>query len=365
MGVEEEFLLVDPVTCRSTPQAAKVLEQARASTELPAELSLHTELHDTQVESVTGICADERALRAQLDAGRRALAAAAGEGTRVVATGTPPLSSTQPVEARSERFARIERVYAGIVDDYDACGCHVHVGVPDQETAVAVVNHLRPWLPTLLAAAVNSPYCHGRDTGHGSWRMVQQSRFPGAGVTPWFSCLADYQRELSALVDAGVLVDDRMTFWLARPSPTLPTVEFRVADTVPTVDDALLHALLARALVRTALAEHARGKEADRVDEQVLAAALWSASRYGLDGPAVDPFTANRVHGRELFARMLRRLAPSLEEQGDLESVRTLLAMLRGRGTGAQRQRRHVDRGGPEAVVGGLAVGGSASEVTP
>jgi carboxylate-amine ligase len=291
-----------------------------------------------------------RELGGQLLHARRQLARAAGT-LLVVPSGTPVLPG-EPVITPGARFARIAELYAGVVAEYQACGCHVHVGVPDLDTAVGVVNHVRPWLPTLLALSVNSPVHHGVDTGYASWRMVEQSRFPGAGVPPRFTSARDYRAHVDRLVSAGVLADAAQSFWLVRPSPRLPTVEFRVADVPIDIDGALLQAALCRALVRTALGSLAAGRPALDVDDQVLAAAVWSAARYGLGGPAVHPLLARQVPATDLVADLVETVRPSLRETGDLTTVEALLHRLAAAGTGAERQRAAGD---PERIVRMLA----------
>ncbi|TDD62632.1 hypothetical protein E1293_43885, partial [Actinomadura darangshiensis] len=273
----------------------------------------------------------------------------------LVASGTPVLDGSPPPVARGDRFAAIVDAYADVVEDYQACGCHVHVGVPDRESAVAVVNHLRPWLPVLLALSVNSPFDHGRATRYAGRRIVDMARFPGAGVPPWSASAADHDARVAALVESGVLVDAAMTFWLARPSPRWPTVEVRAADAAATTDEAVLQAALVRGLVAAALADLAAGREAPRVDGQVCAAALWNAARRGLDGALADPVTRRAVPAWRLVDDLIARAGPALEDAGDLDAVFTLVEGVRRAGTGADRQRRAARRGGPRAVVDMLA----------
>ncbi|MEV4258769.1 glutamate--cysteine ligase [Spirillospora sp. NPDC049652] len=357
MGVEEEFLLVDPTDLRTVPQGKDVVKRAREArfAAVPGAVELHEELASSQVEAVTGVCGSLDGLRAELVAGREAVARAArSEGVVAVSSGTAALPGT---EARSvnddERFAGIGRLYAEVAADYEVSGCHVHVGVPDAETAVAVINHMRPWLPTLLALSANSPYTDGRDTGYASWRMMQQARFPGSGVPPRFASAAEYRLAVERLVECGVLVDPSMSFWLARPSPRFPTVEVRAADAVPTVDDAVLLAALTRGLVQTALDELADGREGPELDDQVCAAAVWSAARYGLDGPAVHPGPGRSVPATDLAHELLNLVSPALEETGDLPLVRRLWARLLHRGTGARRQRVAARADGAVQADGG------------
>ncbi|MFI6600124.1 glutamate--cysteine ligase [Nonomuraea sp. NPDC050536] len=352
-GVEEEFLLADAVSGQAVSRAGTILERVG---EHPYGGAFQAELFQTQVEVATGVCDTLGRLRRQIEAGRAALAAAARrEGLRVLSVGTPIVAGPAPVLTPGERFERIMLMHAGAVAEYQACGLHVHVGVADREQAVVVLNHLRPWLPVLLALSANSPLHHGRDTGFASWRSVEQSRFPSSGVPPRFSSPADYARRLGWLVESGLLVDKRMTFWLARHSERWPTVEIRAADAALTVDDAVLQAALTRALVRTALADAAAGKEPPEAEIAACATAVWNAARHGLDGPGVDASRLRVVPGAHLLRRLVEYVTPALDDLGDLPEVVRLLARVARHGTGAVRQRRAARHGMP-AVVDLLSV---------
>lgn len=347
LGVEEEFLLVDARTGIPASQANDVLAQVRG---LPGPTLWQAELFQTQVEAATGVCGSLGEIAGQLVAARRTLARAASTlGVRVVATGVPVLDDGPPLLTESDRFAAIANVYTGLIRDYQACGCHVHVSVPDRETAVGVLNHITPWLPILLALSANSPLRHGRDQGYQSWRAVEQARFPGSGLPPWFDSVVDYDRTVERFIECGVSVDDRMSFWYARLSPHLPTVEFRAADTTVEAWESVLQAALSRALVRTALADLAAGREGPRLDPHLAAVAVWTAARYGVDGPAVDPVDGGVRTGHRRVAELLDKVAPALE--GDLDYVRVAWSLLRLRGSGAELQRA----AGPSGVYAMLA----------
>lgn len=355
MGVEEEFLLVEPGSGLPIALAAAVLDRASGMAGGAPDSKLHPELLGTQVEAATGPCVSLADLRTQLaDCRRRLATAARAEGALLASCGYPVLEGEPPEPSAGQRFTRIAQMFAGVVADYQACGCHVHVGVPDRDTAVAVVNHLRRWLPTLLALSVNSPFERGRDTGYASWRTIVQQRFPGAGVPPHAASAAAYDGQVGRLVDCGVLVDERMTFWMARPSAHLPTVELRAADAVGTVAEAVLQAALSRALVRTALAELAAGREAPELDDQILAAGVWAAARYGISGRGVHPVHERPVPATRLLDELLDWTAPALADSGDLATVHNGVNAVLTAGTGADRQRRAA-RAGPLAAVHLLA----------
>ncbi|WNV87160.1 glutamate--cysteine ligase [Umezawaea sp. Da 62-37] len=342
MGVEEEFLLADRATRRTAPRAPAVL--ARAGAGGPGHV--HAELLTSQVETSTGVCGDLDEVREHVLSGRGRLGEAAREeDCLLLASGMPPLPGPDVRNTTGARFDSIADRYRAVVEDYESCGLHVHVGVSDRDTAIAVVNHLRPWLPTLLALSVNSPFAGGRDTGYGSWRVLRQSAFPGFGVPPRFGSAAEYDAEVSRLVDCGVLVDPRMSFWLVRPSSAFPTVEVRAADTALTVDGAVLQAGLTRALVRTALADLDRGVEGPEIDAQVAAAAVWSAARHGMTGPGVDVLLGRAAPAEDLLAGLFGHVREALEDTGDDTLVRRLLKELLADGTGAERQRQAAGRG--------------------
>lgn len=351
VGVEEEFLLVDAATRRTSPCADAVLARVvKTPVHAPGAL-FQPELAATQVEAATGICVDLPDLRGQLEEARARLGAAArAEGLRLVAAGNPVLSGDIVPFMPGEHYARLVDILAGALAGYESCGCHVHVGVSDRELAVAVVNHLRPWLPTLLALSANSPFDQGRDSGYGSWRIQAQARFPGAGVPPWFPSLAAYDRQLHRMVEIGLLADTGTTYWLARPSQRLPTVEIRAADAASTVDEAVLQAAIGRALVRTALTQLDGGREAPPISHHICTAALWSAARYGLFGPGVHPFEERRVAATYLLEELLRLVRPALEEAGDMAEVEALVQKLKDGGTGAVRQRAAAADGLPGVV---------------
>ncbi|GAA4012064.1 glutamate--cysteine ligase [Allokutzneria multivorans] len=350
LGVEEEFLLVDAETGLPAPGATAVLACAGQG-----PTSLQRELLSTQVESATGVCETLAQLGDQLSRGRALLASAASaNGMLLLSTGTPVLDGGPPPHTVGERFESIMGSYAGVVANYQVGGCHVHVGVPDRDTAIAVINHVRPWLPSLLALSGNSVFAAGRDSGYASWRTMEQTRFPGGGATPWFGSAAEYDAEVARLAECGAIVDEAMCFWLARPSPRFPTVEIRVADAVPTVEEALLQAALTRALVRTALSEVDSGREAVRVPDQVAAAALWTAARHGVTGFAVHPFEHRRVPAASMIADLFKHVRDALADTGDEDFVETTTKAVLREGNGADRQRAAaVD--GPRAVIDMLA----------
>ena len=353
VGVEEEFLLLDPTTGENAQVAIAVLA------DLPAEVRQRSrlEFRHSMVEMVTGVCTDLAEAGRQLRQLRGAAAAAAARaGTRLVAIGATPMAERRPTVTDNPRYQAIARHYGPIVADPAVCGCHVHVGVADRELAVQVSNHLRPWLPVVQALATNSPFFAGADTGTASWRAMQLDRWPSLGPAPFFTSGEDYDDTVRIMVDSGTMIDATMVLWHARPSTTYPTIEVRMADVCPTVADTLLVAGLVRALVATAIDDIAAGLTAPAVTDGVLRAAHWNAAHRGLGATLLDLRAGRARPAWDVVGDLVTKLRPALLRHGDLSLVDGELARVREEGTGADRQRRvHERTGDLRAVLAELA----------
>ncbi|MET9490758.1 glutamate--cysteine ligase [Nocardia sp. NPDC006630] len=350
VGFEEEFLLVD-ATGVPTPEADLVLGRLLADLDPGESERFKPELQKVQIESVSGVHTGMKGLRSDLSTARQRLAAAADQcDLAVLPVGTAPACGAPEDVTTHSRYERIHQRYGEMTRSYTACGAHVHVGVDSAEQAVAVVNHLRPWLPILVAIGANSPFHNGRDSGYSSWRIAEQARFPGAGLPPFSRSADEYRERIAILMECGVLIDDHMSFWMARPSDAYPTVEVRAVDTAATVDDAVLQALLTRGLVHTAIRKLEAGIEGPPIDDQTAAAAVWAAARYGLDGPAIDPIEQRQVPAVQMVKNLTEWIADELEEVGDTAEATRLLTAVHQHGTGATRQRIAAASGLPGLV---------------
>ncbi len=350
LGVEEEYLVVDPVTRAAVPQAPAVVERAAAT----LGERVCTEITKFQVEAKTPPCAQASDLTEYIRRMRSVVAAAArAAGLAVVASGTPVLGDVVPPPITDHpRYGAGIATYRALHDEQSICAGHVHVHLPDRERAVLVSNHLRPWLPVLIAMMANSPLWAGRDTGYASWRTLCWGRWPVAGPPPFLASVAEFEKLVGALTRAGALVDAGTIFWDIRPSARLPTLEIRGSDVPATAAESVLLAVVVRALVAVSLAHVERGDPGPRLSGELLRAAYWRAARDGLDGHGIDPVTGDLVPAADLVGTLLRHVSAALAETGDLTLVTGGLARLAELGTGAARQRAaHARRGRPADVV--------------
>jgi len=213
IGVEEEYLLLDPVSGLPVSRAEKVRAVAGVQPALSAD-EVHPELLQVQVEVATPVCESLEEVGGHLLRMRHALGAAAEEaGCRLVACAAAPFAPTTPAPITDT--PRYRALYTGaprLVDEQLICGMHVHVAIPGRAAGVAVLNRLRPWLPVLVAMSANSPLWGGTDTGFASWRTVVFGRWPVSGPPPLFAGADDYDRRIQALLDTGVIRDTGQLF---------------------------------------------------------------------------------------------------------------------------------------------------------
>jgi carboxylate-amine ligase len=359
VGVEEEFLLVDARTGRPAPRIHEVIGDAEAL----AGDAAQPELHRAQIETATPPCRTLAEVGEELRHLRADMArAAAAHGAVVVASGTYPDARGRAGELITDksRYEAMAAHNAFTADEMLICGCHVHVSVADDEEAIAVINRIRRHLPVLAALAANSPFWEGRDTGFASFRSQVWARWPTSGPSGRFADAAEYRRVLGTLVDAGVILDRNMAYWDARPSQRFPTVEVRVADVCLDVEDAVMVAGLARALVAHAAAA---GDAVEEMRPEWQRAAAWMAARYGLAGGLFDPAEGRARPARQAVTALLEMVEPQLDGFGDGDTVRAGVERVLAGGTGADRQRAAFTAGGFPAVIDLANVSGGAPGV--
>lgn len=352
IGVEEEFHVLDPRTGDLVPEALALLAQPSGDHEPEAELLR------SAIETATPVCRSLAEVRSEVVAARRALIKVADEHDVAVATaGTVPASGVRSMGVYpKDRYREMAAEYQQLVREQAVCAFQVQVGVPDRDLAVAVVGQIQPWLPVLLALSASSPFFAETDTGYASYRTIVWSRWPTAGPVHGFRSAAEYDETIRTLVESGIIRDPGMVYFDARPSARYPTVELRITDGCPRVDDVVLLTALGRALVVTAADDLARGVAPVAARPELLRSADWRAARSGLGGDLFDPVVGAAVPATDAVRALVEYVGPALDAHGDTEEVRTLLADLLSRGTSADRQREALARRGTFSDVASMLI---------
>ncbi len=350
IGVEEEYQLVDAGTGALCSRAREVL-----TTDWSEEI--RPELQETTLEIGSRICRSAAALDVELRRLRFQVATTAAVlGLDIAAAGVHPFSRWEVHRlAQEERYRVIAECYGRIARDEHNFGMHIHIGIPARYDRIRLQNVVRHYVPLLIALSASSPYYEGEDTGYASYRMVLWRRWPNAGIPPRLDSEREYRALLELLLTTGAIGDQRNHYWGVRPHAVYPTLEIRVTDVCPRVEDAVALAALVRALIVAIAEGRLREPAADQSDgtlSTLLAVNEWRAMRYGLDGWMVDPAAPEgRRPVRSAVLRLVDEVAPVAEELGDGDMPGAIAALLE-RGNAADRMRRvHAAYGGLGAVV--------------
>ena len=348
LGAEEELHLIDLQSWKLVPRAPQILAR------LP-DANYSAEIQRSTVETNTDVVDSLAGLRAELLRLRRGIVeVAAPDQIGIAAAGTAPSSAFNDFELTTTgRYGRMQEQYRLLVDEQLICGLQIHVGVPDRDLAVEIMQRIARDLPVLLALSASSPFWNEQDSGYASMRSMVWQRWPTAGATGRISSAAEYEEMIADLIRTGVIADSKMAYFDVRPSAHAPTLELRTCDACPLVDDAILIAGLFRATVLAARQSIEAGEPFDPVPPPVNRAALWRAARSGLAGVLLDDSRhPEPLPAAEAVDRLVNRLRPQLSELGDWDEVAELAAGTLARGNSADRQRAaYAERGRLSDVV--------------
>lgn len=337
IGVEEELLLVDADTHALARRSAELIEAMGLPT-----VAVRHDIYDSQLELSSDIKSNAAAATDELRALRRALIAAGGTP---VGAGIHPSAAFGDVRIVAEpRYSRQRDYLGGVVARTPDCALHVHVGMPDPETAIRACNGLREHLPLLHALAANSPFWHGVDAQLASARFVLRRGFPRVEVPRAFRDFADWEEAIEPMLAAGELPDYTYLWWDVRPHPNLGTVEVRVMDAQSSLDRvAGLAALVHGLAIHEALSPRRSWLDREPIEESIF----WATSH----GLGARLLLDGRLWSVPELARAAIELArAALSELGADAPLSEVERILR-EGGGADIQRRAFAGGGMPEVL--------------
>jgi glutamate---cysteine ligase / carboxylate-amine ligase len=337
IGVEEELLLVDPRTLNLSQTASRFLER------LPHQA--RPDVYEALLETASGVRG--RAERAVTDL-IEFRAAMRHAGATLIGAGVHPTARFGDVRhVPHPRYDFIHASLRGLLERTPTCALHVHVGMPDPETAIDAANRLRAHLPLLQALAAHSPYWHGRDSGFATARAQLFRGYPRAVVPRPFAGWDDYVTTVQGWMAAGELDDYTYLWWDLRPHPRLGTVEVRAMDAQARSRAVLGIAALVHALAVACADGHGAVETGEAITE--------SSFRAGRDGLEARVWSrgANRPL-REVAKDTLALARPYARELGEEDALSEVERIL-AEGNGAARMRAAHARGGMPAVLELLA----------
>jgi carboxylate-amine ligase len=336
LGIEEEYLLVD----RETGDLCKAPEALMEDCAGELEGQVSPEFLQCQIEIGTRVCPDITAARADLKRLRSTVSrCAARHGLSPIAVSCHPFADWKDQHhTDKDRYNQLAQDLGGVVRRMLICGMHVHVGLPDDETRIDLMGQLSYFLPHMLALSASSPYWQGEETRLASYRLTVFDNLPRTGLPPLFHSFAEYDRSTDTLIELGLIEDTTKIWWDLRPSHRFPTLETRICDVSPRMEDALSLAALAQCLARFFFRLREKNQRWRIYDRFLINENRWRAQRYGTGEGLIDfgarkiiPLTQAVAEIRELIAED----AAALGCEGEIAR----LSHMAEAGTSADRQR--------------------------
>jgi carboxylate-amine ligase len=337
LGIEEEFQIVDPVTRELRSHVTEFLDEGK----MILGEQIKPEMIQSMIEVGTGICHNIQEARADISNLRGVIASLAEKnGLRIVAASTHPISRWQDQKIfEDERYELLVQELQTVARSLLIFGLHVHVGIPDRERQIHIMNASRYFLPHVLALTTSSPFWMGHNTGLKSYRSEIFKQFPRTDIPDHFDSYPGFQRYIELLVKTGCINDGRKIWWDCRPHPVFPTLEFRICDIPTRVDDTVAIAALFQAIVAklTKLIEKNLGFRLYR--RMLIQENKWRAVRWGLEGKMIDFGKQKEVPTRDLVLELLDFVDDVLDDLGSRKEVEHIHTILE-RGTSAEEQLR-------------------------
>ena len=337
LGIEEEYLLVDPETRDLAADPPEALFEACESC-----LGHHvtTEFLRSQIEIATPVCADVEEARGELKRLRSEVSRVAQDfGLRIIAASTHPFANWEKQKhTPKERYDALARDMGGAIRRMLICGMHVHVAIENPDLRIDLMNQVSYFLPHLLALSASSPFWQGQDMGMVSSRLTVFDGMPRTGIPDRFESYADYQRLVDRMIEAGGLEDASKIWWDVRPSSKYPTLEMRVADVCTRVDDAVTVAALYQALLRQLVRLRRRNLRWRLYPRMLLRENRWLAQRHGVEGQLLDLGKGRRSTFSQLASEISELVREDAEELGSIDAVEHARNIVE-RGSSAQRQK--------------------------
>lgn len=331
VGIEEEFAILDPGTLDMVPAFEELFEASLADEILGEHVAGELITSEVEIRSKAGAdfndaVADQRRARAAL------FGVAEAAGYLLGCTGTHPWADyREQIFIDTEHYRRVTEELQYVAQRNNTFALHVHVGVSGADRAVRVCDRLRPLLPTLLAASVNSPFLEGHDSGLRSARTQTFTRsFPRCGIPDAFGSWSAYREYLELLVSTGSIVEATQVWWSIRPHLVFGTVEVRICDAQMTAQESEALAGLIVGCVLQAAREEDEGRELPEVPARLIEENLWRAIRWGDEGELID-FASGSPVPAQAAVEELREWTSEVRSEAGIDS--SLPAR-----TGARRQ---------------------------
>jgi glutamate---cysteine ligase / carboxylate-amine ligase len=343
LGVEEEYMVIDPVTRELKSHQQKIVTEGQKM----IKDKVKAEMHQAVVEVGTDICQNIDEAFEDVATLRRTISKIAGDlGLWVGASGTHPFSHWESqLITDHARYSEIVNELQEAARSNLIFGLHVHVGMENREMAIHIANSARYFLPHVYALSTNSPFWEGRKTGYKSFRTKVFDKFPRTGIPDYFESIEAYDNYVKLLVKTNCIDNAKKIWWDLRVHPFFNTVEFRICDIPMTVKETIVIAALFQGICAKLYKLHSQNLNYIMYSRALINENKWRAGRYGIDGSLIDFGKEAEVNTRALIYELLEFVDDVVDPLNSRHAIQHIHQML-DKGTGADRQLKIFEQTG-------------------
>jgi carboxylate-amine ligase len=338
LGIEEEYATID---LESRDLRSHIHSEMLEQGKLLLEERVKAEMHQSVVEVGTSVCQNIKEAKAEVKGLRRDMIALAKKNNLGLASiATHPFADWRKQEIYpDDRYKILVEDMKMVARANLIFGLHVHVGMPDRETTIHMMNAARYFVPHLLALSTNSPFWMGMNTGLKSYRCKVFDKFPRTNIPDYFPSYGEYENFIKLLIKTNCIDNAKKIWWDIRPHPFFNTLEFRVCDIPMRVEETIALAALIQATVAKLYKLYTANQGFRLYRRALIMENKWRASRYGLEGKLIDFGKQMEVPARELVLEYLEFIDDVVDELDSREELNYIHQIL-DNGTGADRQLR-------------------------
>jgi glutamate---cysteine ligase / carboxylate-amine ligase len=335
LGVEEEYMVLDPTTFELKSHEQKIVQEGQKV----IKDKVKAEMHQAVVEVGTDICQDVDEAFMDVSALRKTISGIGDSlGLKLGASGTHPFSHWESqLITDHARYSEIVNELQEAARSNLIFGLHVHVGMESRELAIHIANSARYFLPHVYALSTNSPFWEGRQTGYKSFRTKVFDKFPRTGIPDFFESIEAYESYVNLLIRTNCIDNAKKIWWDLRVHPFFNTVEFRICDIPMTVHETIAITALFQAICAKLYMLRSQNLNFMMYSRALLNENKWRASRYGIDGSLIDFGKEKEVNTRVLIYELLDFVDDVVPHLGSRHAINHVHKILE-QGTGADRQ---------------------------
>ena len=335
IGIEEEYLVVDIGTLNLVSKMPPAL-MADCAAELGTQVT--KEFLQCQIEVGTKVCTSTQELREELVRLRSTVARIARKhDCLIMASSTHPFSFGSTLLTDDERYLDLAEQMQRIVHRLYISGMHVHIGIPNDELRIDLMNQATYVLPHILALSTSSPFWRGDNSGLKSYRVSVFDQMPRTGLPPQFHSYTDYMNHVNVMVDLGIIENATKIWWDIRPSWRYPTLEMRLTDICTNIEDAITVACVYRCWMRLLYRLKMQNQRWREYSAFLVQENRWRAQRYGIDRGLIDFGQRKIVDFPDLAEEIIELTSEDAEYFGCVEEMKNIRNILK-RGTSAHQQ---------------------------